>query len=49
MDAIISGIMGEDMGPLFEHDQLSNVMKDGMLTSFELQSRGNLNIFSLLQ
>lgn len=39
VDAIISGIMGEDMGPLFEHDQLSNVMKDGMLTSFELQSR----------
>lgn len=49
VDAIISGIMGDDMGPLFEHDQLSNVMKDGMLTSFELQSRENLNIFSLLQ
>lgn len=32
VDAILSGIMGEDMGPLFEHDQLSNVMKDGMLT-----------------
>eukprot|EP00066_Takifugu_rubripes_P008784 XP_003975255.1 PREDICTED: 72 kDa inositol polyphosphate 5-phosphatase isoform X1 [Takifugu rubripes] len=31
VDAIISGIMGEDMGPLFEHDQLSNVMKDGSI------------------
>lgn len=39
VDAIISGIVGEDMGPLFEHDQLSHVMKDGMRASFQPQSR----------
>lgn len=33
VDAIISRIAGDDMGPLFEHDQLSNVMKDGTLPS----------------
>lgn len=36
VDAIISQIVGDDMGPLFEHDQLSNVMKDGMLISFKI-------------
>lgn len=35
VDTILSQIVGDDMGPLFEHDQLSNVMKDGTLPSFK--------------
>lgn len=46
VDAIISQIVGDDMGPLFEHDQLSNVMKDGMLTSFKIHWR---EIFANIQ